>query len=463
MKQEDFYSGEPVITGSPLNFTNQSSLSDENQAAQAASFGMYDYDLGIRQYYQQPQIYPGAEGYNGNFMNPPTSYNQAVGLGANPYVGGISPYGNPQPSYNMYRMGNPVLQPGYMYSQPMYQPPVQQAPTTMHIPGLNFSGEYLPTAGYEDKIEDMKVKYWKKYQEADVKQITDSQSSVYGSNYMNGFNYYGAPFYNPYQYNSVNGELMQEINQIRDEARENRQALNFKLSRLAHNFANDGTTDEDIRERYIGKDINIPGSIIPDPTIYRDQIRFSNMVPYDNSYIYNQHHAQVSKEFNETVNPDGNLVETFHGMGIIYSKWELEDEMHRRKDAGSLYNNNDNAFKYFVRKKAQERYAREKGIALPSQNILGGLADFDAQQARKDFIANSPILSKVATLSDDGTLNLSISLPANTGSHKGETYTVNNENEQQYNERYARFVNSIQGNSYLDTIKQRKIEEYSSG
>ena len=80
-----------------------------------------------------------------------------------------------------------------------------------------------------------------------------------------------------------------------------------------------------------------------------------------------------------------------------------------------------------------------------------------------NYVAGNPVLSQAANLADDGTLNVSISLPANVGSHKGEIYTVNNSQEAEYNEkreRFGRFLDSIPGNIYLDQQKQKKLEEY---
>ena len=117
----DFYTGEPVITGSPPTFSNPNIIGqasqDEMEATNLASFGKYDYDPGTRNVapMMQSTIYPGGYGYNQNFgmyMQPPQ-----YGIGTYPYGQPqyqYSTYGNIQPTYNQYRYG---YQP-YYYQQP---------------------------------------------------------------------------------------------------------------------------------------------------------------------------------------------------------------------------------------------------------------------------------------------------------------------------------------------------------
>ena len=88
------------------------------------------------------------------------------------------------------------------------------------------------------------------------------------------------------------------------------------------------------------------------------------------------------------------------------------------------------------------------------------------QQTRQQFVNQSSVLSQNATLADDGTLNVSLNIPYNVGSRKGEIYSVNNSQEAEYEEkreRFGRFLNSIPGSIYLDNQKQKKLETYSDG
>ena len=94
--------------------------------------------------------------------------------------------------------------------------------------------------------------------------------------------------------------------------------------------------------------------------------------------------------------------------------------------------------------------------------MLPGGQGFNAQQAKKDFVNSSSVLSQSASLADDGTLNISLNIPCNVGSHAGEVYTVN-QNEAEYQERrerFGRFLDSIPGNIYLDNQKEKKMSEF---
>ena len=465
MTHEDFYTGEPVDSGSLPKFQNPNIINTgptaDQEAASMASFGKYDYDPGMRQMTYQPVPLTG--GFGGTF-NP-----YCGGIGAPPSQGYYGYYNpnmgmmNPQPTYNYYR---PYGQQGIGFGFPpqqTYQQP--QQPTTYHIPGVGQSGEYLPPTDFEEKSIEMQMEYFQKQQELQAKQDVDRQNSVYRYGGGYGFNYYGVPYYNPYQYNALNIEFQSRIKAMQDEARANRLAFDLNIARLAHNIAGHNISDEDLRERYTGKDVDIPAAYIQPPEEYNEQVRFRNMIPFDNSQLYRDHRAKIQREFREVIPENANLKETFDGMGIIAANWELEDEMHRRKNAGTLYNSGDNSYKYFVRKKAAERYAKEKGIVPQNNSRFGWAPSFNAQTTQQQYVQSNPILSKVANLADDGTLNVSLNLPCNVGSHKGENYTVHNSQEAEYEqkkERFGRFLASEPGNSYLDELKRQKMERYSS-
>ena len=437
MKTEDFYTGEPIDNNRSSPFERK----DENEAAAMASFGKYDYDPGLR----QNQIYPGGTGYN---VYPQYGYGTypQVGLGAMP-----NPVFNPvQPTYGMYR--NPY---------PVYYPQQQSLPETVHIPGINLSGEYLPNEDFDERIEKLKMDYIAKKEEIDAKNTVD-QSSSYG--YGNGFgwNYYGASYYNPYQYNSLNQFVSKEIDAMKNEARENRMVFNLNMSKLAHKFADDDISTEDIEERYRGRTIKTPTScVIPYNELYQIN-RLSNMVPVDNSQQYRDYELAVQAEYNKIIPKDADLKTAFENMGVMWANWELEEELHRRRDGSKLYNSDNDAYKYFIRKKAEERYRREKGLPVANQQY-DQFSNFNPQQLRQDFINKSP-LSQVATLADDGELKVSLSLPYNVGSMKGQNYTVNS-NEKEYEEkraRFASFLNSVKtdDNIHLDELKQKKLDNF---
>lgn len=461
MIHEDFYTGEPVDeTGSLPSFQNPNVINTgptaESEAASMASFGKYDYDPSTRQAIATTPVQLG--GYGGQFNPFPNG-----GIGAPPpqygygYNYGYNPYMNPQPTYNFYR-------PYGMYQQPQYQQQRYQQPTTYHIPGINISGEYMPPSDYQERITEMEMEYFSRQQDIDARQTVDRQNSVYGYGNGFGYNYYGIPYFNPYQYNALNNEFQSKIKAMQDEARENRLQFNMQISKLAHNFSGQNISDEDLRERYTGKTVDIPQAYIQTPDEYREQYRYRNMVPFDNSQAYRDHRTKIQKEYSDIIPADSNLKDTFSKMGIIASNWEMEEEMHRRKNAGALYNSGD-SYKYFVRQKAAERYAREKGINVPQGNT-SIMSQFNAQSIRNNYINNNPVLSQTANLADDGTLNVSLSLPCNVGNHKGETYSVHNSQEAEYEEkrqRFGRFLDSISGSIYLDQQKQKKLEEYKDG
>lgn len=478
MRSEDFYTGEPVVTGSPPMFSETNVVSPitmTDDAANMASFGAYAYDPSLRNNmmfpggygYNQPMQQFGY-GYNPNFMNPPIPQQfggvvytpPQFGIGAPP----VSPYGNVQPSYNIYRpnMPNPAFQMGMI---PQYQQQ-QQQPTSYHIPGVNIGGEYMPPADFEKRLSELEMEYYSKVinqQAIQEVNMAMNNGSVYGYGYNGGMNYYGMPYYNQYQYTSADLELRRAVEAMQNEARENRMAFNLQISKLAHKFAGHDITDEQIRERYVGKTIDIPAQsgIVASPQDYWEIGRFYNAEPFDNSQMYRDHFMRVSEEFHKIIPADSNLRDTFSNMGIVAAQYELEDEMHRRRDGGNLYNNTDNAYKRLIRKKAKERYAAEKGIVLDN-NTGAVLPNFNAQQAKQNFINNSS-LSSSCQLQDDGTLNVSINLPCNVGSHAGQMYSVTNSQEAAYDEKRARFgqfIDSIPGSIYLDQKKREKMEGY---
>ena len=428
MKREDFFTGEPVEDGSPPFSQNYIS---ENEAIQNASFGKYDYDPGNRIMSQPVNVFPGGygystspNGYNGYYPNQPQ-----VGLGANPYQYG---YYNPQSSY-------------------YYQQTQQQTPQeiTFYVQPVNFSGEYLPSMGFEEEIEQMKRDYWTRSLEKSAEDSVNRQQQNFGyyGGYYNGNNYYGTPFYNPYQYNSLDSEISRRAQEMEDEARENRKRFNLNIARLAHNIAGDTYNDDELVERYEGKTVSAPYGFTNYSDMY-EYNRFSNLVPFDNSQYYREFNASVSREYNSIIPENSSMNDCFENMGILNAHYELEEEKHRRRNGTLLYD--DNSYKYYVKAKAAERYAEKNGIQInnmaqqPQQPYANNVQDL-----KQEVINSMPTLSQSATLCDDGTLNIT----CNFGSKAGQVYSVHNSQEAEYEEdraRFKAFVDSIPGSIYLN-------------
>lgn len=443
MIQQDFYSGEPTSLGSP-------NISSEAEAANMASFGKYDYNSGSRNFYQP----------NNMNMNQYNQQQQAIGIGAPYFNNGYNQYNNGfnnQYTYTQYGNVAPNRPYNGFFPQQsqMFSAPVQQ--TTYHIPGFNPGGsEFMPTPDYKDQIEQLELEYWFARQEADVKAEMDMQQSVYGNNNYYGYNYYGMPYYNPYKYNSVDNEFSQKINKIKDDARNTRLQFNINMLKAAHHYLGDDVSEEEIVQACTGKDVTVSSqSSFISPQEYYQYTKFNNLVPFDNSSYYRNARAKHQRELDEIIPPDSNMEETFERLGILYAMYEMEEESHRRRDKSTSYSSADNTYKYFVKRKAKERYAAEHGM-MPDERKSDIGKVFSSQ-----LLNGLPTLSQNATIADDGTLNVSLSLPVNVGSHRGETYTIDNQNEAEYNkkrEQFGRFLDSIKGDIYLDELKRKKFE-----
>ena len=433
MRQEDFYSGEP-ITGSPANF------SPYDEAVNNASFGKYYYDSSSRMMNPPVTINPGGYGYN-SYYNPNPAFQQQplYGIGS-PYR--YDMYGQPQYTTGYGPGPNPIFQ---------QQSPLIQQETTFHVPGISFGSDYLPPVDYEEKIEELQRKYIDAKDEADAKRSVDMQGNPYYNPNM-GYNYYGVPYYNPYQYTSINSEISQEVQRMKDEARENRIQLNIHLSKLAHNFIrrDNNIPDEYYEEMYRGKDIDIPqvSGIYQTPQESYEMARLSNMVPFDNSQIYRDHYMAVHREIQSGFPENANMNNCFDNIGILEAKWEMEEEMHRRRNGSLMYDNN--TYRYYIKQRKAERYAQEKGIISrdsKESQINQFVNGYNANQMKQQALSMLPTLNENASIAEDGSLHIT----CNFGSHAGETYSVHNSQEAEYEqkrERFGSFIDSIPGAIY---------------
>lgn len=425
MIREETFMGELVNPSSPQI--------SEAEAISNASFGKYDYDPGSR---VMQFAYPGQYGYNSNDISRYTSP-PPIGIGSNPYMA----Y-NP----NMPAFGMPQANPAFTWQNRLYQQQsVFQEPQQLRsfIKPVGINGEFLPPADFEERLSELVRHYWMKQEEEDVERKMKTQN-MYG--YNNSWsNYYGTPYYSPYYgYSSLQSEVSQLIEDMKEEAREARIEFNKNLSRLAHKIAKEPVDEAQLDERYRGKYVETPGFKGVTVQDLSEQVRLMNMKPFDNSGAYRQFQEKVSSEFREIIPNSMGFVETFRNMGVIQAKYDLEEEKTRRKNGALLYDSNNGTYRYFVRAKAAQRYAEKHGLSPDSVAAANTTVPGRSSGIGDEF----PTLQQSARLLDDGTLNIT----CNFGSHKGEVYSVKNSQEKQYNEnreRFNRFYNSIPGSIYL--------------
>ena len=447
-----------TYTGDVVNAT--SPQISEAEAIENAGFGRYKYDPRMQQstvtlpgwqgystsgnpnaFYQQPPM-----GYIGQAMNGYTGYQQPqnYGIGMNPYY--INMMNNQYGAQPVYQGYNPyAYQQQQMYQQPQY----------IQIPPLNNRGEFLPPMDYQDKLSNLATEYWMKEQE----QMAENQSRY--NNYNFGYNYYGSMFNN--FYNPIRQEANNIVREMQEEARQNRLEFNYNLGQLAFNLTyGKGNYDEKaLEEIYKGKTVENPYSAPEMSNQLYFQMRFQNAQVFDNSSYYQNFHAQVSAQHNSFIDPNANLKEMFDHAGSLWAAYELEDEAHRRRNLTGTYNSQ--GYKYFIQKSIAERKNGSSidnrfgsstyqnpmnvggSIPAPGTNIMniypGNPRKMKDQQSH---VVATPSLTK------DGNIEVTLSLPQNWGSHAGETLVVNS-NESAYDkkrEQFNQFLDSIPGSIY---------------
>ena len=461
MIREETFLGEPAGNAG-------SSFISESEAIANAGFGQYNYSPGAQVYNQPQQVYlPGWQGYSTS-QGPSSFYPTypmapQYGLGANPYQYQQQYNAMPNPAFQAYpHYQYPGM--GMQYNTPYYMQPQQPTmPATFTIPGISRGGEYLPPINYEETLDRLQYEFWVKEQERAVTNNTGARNTYYG------YNYYGNPYFNNMYNNPLRVEASQIVEQMKSDAREARKQFDLNLSKMAYEYiyGKDGYDEQALEEMYQDREIKNPYYGMTPAQIY-EYDRFSNCVEFDNSYLYKQHFAAVRAEYNAVISENANMRECFDNMGIIGAQYELEEEYHRRKDCSLIYDSSDTGYKYFVKKKALERYqAAHNEVntggyspSLPSSFIptssprgtaVGNIGPFtvstgksnDADKA-KNLLGYFPSL-RGSTVNEDGSINLSLSMDCNFGSRQGQTYTVN-ENESKYDQDRERFQ------SFLDAI-----------
>lgn len=401
MKTVDFYSGEPSVDGSPPLTENEAMLA---AAEQASEIRKYSYDPVARQAIQ----------FNGGYYTQPQSYYPMRGIGYppyQPYPGYYSPY---QP-YQQY------------YQQP--QPPQVPTKQEITIPGLNRGGsEFLFSQEMLNRLEEMKIEYVNRRREIEV----SSENINYGTNY------YGVPFSNTNAYwkiRELDQEFMEEIEKIKEEARENRKRFNLSIGKISHSALNEKISDETLHQRYYGKSVSYEAPVVQNlQEAYSEAYRFYNLVEVNTAAYYQNIFTQIRNMHAQYYIDDGDPKHAFKNYGLLSAKYDEEKQMHELRNFSKDYDST--TYSRLMKQKIRERKFNNDGTiqAVSNNQFIG--------YPTNPNMAQFPTLAQNARLADDGTLHIT----CNFGSHTGEVLSVHNSQEQEYEkdrERFNRFLASI--------------------
>ena len=277
--------------------------------------------------------------------------------------------------------------------------------------------------------------------------------------------------YNNY-FNPVRSEVNEVVQNMMQEARDNRQKFNLNLAKAAYNLAyGEGNYDEEqLEELYMGRTIDNPFANCANQLM--DQNRFANCVPFDNSNYYQALHSQVSNQHNAIIPPDSNIQDAFKRVGELQAIYDTEEEQHRRRNLSGAYNSD--GYKYFIRKCIAERNNKtgdnrfSNSVNVPPQYNVGTIPmppnNIGVQQQTSPTIGiytSNPrkggklvgTIGSSESIDSNGNINVSLSVPCNFGSQAGTNYMVNS-NEAAYDkkrEEFNRFLDSIPKSTYTLT------------
>lgn len=454
MFKTNFYTGETSVMGNGEQYTT------EAEATHNAGFGQYSaqqsippmtYGLGGNAYYQQ------------YYQNPYMT---------NPYIS--QPI---QPMYGQQQMwGNPALQGGYGYQQNQ-----QQQYSQVYIPPVNISGnDYLLPSNFEDIAQDMLMQYYQEEAEFKGKQIADRAKAKRENRYNPyqyggyGYNYYGNSFYGtPYQ--TFHSKVFDQLNEIKDAAKEARLNLSMNLSKLAHKTIGDNVSDEDIRTMYNGRYINVENTVYACSEQDAFQARFTSdrFVPIDPGATGYRKFYDDTKEKIQSILPQDTTIEEFGPrMNILLSEWEIEEMLERRRGFDLSYDSS--AYKRLLKEKCAEKAANQQGFSLirsdePNEitqikekiNLMEQIKDMSPEEKTKIMKKGLaqlglPLMSDAVYFDEDGTMCIS----ANIGNHVGQTYTVSNENEASYAGKRAAFAGFLDSIPRSEELHDKKIQQY---
>ena len=480
MEKRNFYTGELIQDNHPPDNTEFISEAEAvHNASFGANFSQTQYGLGGNIYQQQS---PGFN-INPNYSNPAfarTTYGNPFlfnSEGYNPYPnyfnpaqGFVSPYQQPMMQYgnpyqNQFYSGGYSANPAFQFmNQPYFQ---QQQQQDMYIAPVNLSGnDYLPMKGFEEEIQNMMTKVIDDQMEADARNIAE-RSKAYGqyNPYVGMNNYYCMPVY-AQRYSSYTQDVYNKIREMKDQARKARIDFSINLSKMVHNYLNDGVDDETIERMYTGERIDAQS----DPYIsdyYRQlsfQKRMQNLVEYDPAAKYREAALRVNNEIRSCLPQDENATaeEVAQGFSKLISKWNQEEEDTRRRSFTVDYKTDgNNSYKYLVRRRKAEAIANSQGYSLDpntpmqiinqinkNKNSNFDKVKKDTQKEFKQAMLDNlfPELRETGSyIDEDGALVAKLRLPE-------QPIDRYNENENEYEAKKAGF------NSFLSTIPKINLK-----
>ena len=406
MKEYDFYTGQPVENIMTLSDPNDNSGSYALDTSymynnQNNNMAMQNYmnqvvSTSQQPYFQQPQIFnnlqPQQQGWNGygynnygynnqnmfgQYMNMPSN-NYGYNYGYQGYQGAPmnTPYmpgyaGNPAGQMMMQNtsLTAPVGQYNPYTQQAMYfassAPSVPQD-RVITVDGYTPSGStYMLKADAEDVCDQMQVDMM--FEQFAAAEKRESRVQGYFNNNYGAYtyynNYYGMPYVNPYFDQGIYNSYMDKLRQMAEEAVERRSRFNKNLSRLCHNYLDDGVTDEQIDQLYDGYSYTIPGIKIQE---YNRNDRLYNVVPFDNSWMYQQHEAEVSAYY-KAMSPSHDMNGWLNDCGFIIMMDKLEEQYHKNKDGKRRYDV-DTFHKYLMKYAVEHDLQRQQRVLLAKQN-----------------------------------------------------------------------------------------------
>ena len=443
MFKTNFYNGEMSMNDQYIS---------EAEATQNAGFGQYS----------TQQTVPPTYGLGG------TAYQMQYYQ--NPYM--AQPISTQPTMYGRQFNGNPAFQQGYGCQQQ------QQQYTQMYIPPVNLSGnEYLVPSNFEETAQNMLMQYYQEEAEFKGKQIADRAKAKREHRYnpyQYGYNYYGNPFYGA-SYQTFHSKVYDQLNELKDAAREARVNLSMNLSKLAHKTIGDNVSEETIKDMYNGRYINVENTVYAYSEQDQFQARFTSdrFVPIDpGATPYRQYYDDTKKKI-QSILPQDTTVEEFGSkINILLSEWELEEMMERRRGFDQSYDSS--AYKRLLKEKCAEKAANAQGFSLirseepnmitqiknqmSMMEQIKSMSPEEKTRFMKKGLAQSgyPLLSDAIYVDENGTM----CLHANIGNHIGETYTVSNENEAAYANKRASFAGFLDSIPRSEELHDQKIDQY---